>query len=418
MLFTDSDKTLYQKVINLSITSVVVLMLMLFCWLMHYSLVMPLFLLFLALHLKNFKEACIKIFLNLGLLLAIILFVSYAINQYSTIPLFYIPVASIAMLTMLLYNDHELSFIMAFASSVLVCLVIGGDFGMLLTFFIGSLTGAYSVRGARLRGQLIGAGLFVSVMNVICLFLINFDSGLILTKTFASNKLYPLAANGFISTFIVAAVLKIFEYLFHVLTNFSLLELSDFNQPLLKKMILEAPGTYHHSLVVSNLSEAAADSIGANALLARVGAYYHDIGKMDKPEYYTDPDQTRDFVERTGIDRLAVVIGNSHGISLDEPALDIERIKKIREAVPKNVALVLHGGSGIPDGQIRAAIEVGIANIHINTDIRVAYAEALREEFSKNPDETAPYKFDSSAREAVKKIVKEKLELFGAKNRI
>ncbi|HBG60942.1 MAG: hypothetical protein A2Y03_10760 [Omnitrophica WOR_2 bacterium GWF2_38_59] len=288
MLFTDSDKTLYQKVINLSITSVVVLMLMLFCWLMHYSLVMPLFLLFLALHLKNFKEACIKIFLNLGLLLAIILFVSYAINQYSTIPLFYIPVASIAMLTMLLYNDHELSFIMAFASSVLVCLVIGGDFGMLLTFFIGSLTGAYSVRGARLRGQLIGAGLFVSVMNVICLFLINFDSGLILTKTFASNKLYPLAANGFISTFIVAAVLKIFEYLFHVLTNFSLLELSDFNQPLLKKMILEAPGTYHHSLVVSNLSEAAADSIGANALLARVGAYYHDIGKMDKPEYYTE----------------------------------------------------------------------------------------------------------------------------------
>jgi len=129
-----------------------------------------------------------------------------------------------------------------------------------------------------------------------------------------------------------------------------------------------------------------------------------------RPEDLTNPDTAKDFVSRTGVDRLAVAVGNIHGLSMDEPALDIERIKKIREAVPKNVALVLHGGSGIPDGQIRAAIEVGIANIHINTDIRVAYAEALREEFSKNPDETAP--------EAVKKIVKEKLELFGAKNRI
>ena len=288
MLFADNDKTFYEKTISISITLFVVLVLMLFCWMVNYSLVIPLFLLFLALHLKNFRKACAKIFLNLGLLLVLIVFAAYAMQQYSTLPLYYIPVASIAMLTMLLFNDHEMSFIMAFASSVLVCLIVGGDFGMLLIFFIGSWTGAYSVRGARLRGQLIGAGLFVSVMSIVCLFLLNFDSGLILTKAFASQKLYPLAASGFISAFIVAAVLKIFEYLFHVLTNFSLLELSDFNQPLLKKMILEAPGTYHHSLVVSNLSEAAADSINANALLARVGAYYHDIGKMAKPEYYTE----------------------------------------------------------------------------------------------------------------------------------
>ncbi|KKT20456.1 MAG: Fructose-1,6-bisphosphate aldolase, class II [Candidatus Giovannonibacteria bacterium GW2011_GWC2_43_8] len=125
-----------------------------------------------------------------------------------------------------------------------------------------------------------------------------------------------------------------------------------------------------------------------------------------------------DFVLSTGVNRLAISVGNIHGISMDEPALDIERIKKIREAVPKNVALVLHGGSGIPDKQIKAAIAVGIANIHINTDIRVAYTEALREEFSKNSEEVVPYKLDTTAREAVKKIVKEKLILFGAKNRI
>src|SRR3989344_3482166 len=137
-----------------------------------------------------------------------------------------------------------------------------------------------------------------------------------------------------------------------------------------------------------------------------------------KPEDLTNPDTAEDFVLSTGVNRLAISVGNIHGISMDEPALDIERIKKIREAVPKNVALVLHGGSGIPDKQIKAAIAVGIANIHINTDIRVAYTEALREEFSKNSEEVVPYKLDTTAREAVKKIVKEKLILFGAKNRI
>ena len=87
---------------------------------------------------------------------------------------------------------------------------------------------------------------------------------------------------------IVMVSLRIFETIFGEITNFTLLELSDSSQPLLKRMVLEAPGTYHHSLIVSNLAEAAADAIGANALLTRVGAYYHDIGKMVKPEYFTE----------------------------------------------------------------------------------------------------------------------------------
>ena len=130
------------------------------------------------------------------------------------------------------------------------------------------------------------------------------------------------------------------------------------------------------------------------------------------PEDYTDPDQATDFIAKTDVDRLAIAVGNIHGISLDEPNLDIDRIKKIREAVPENVALVLHAGSGIPDDQIKAAIEAGIANIHINTDIRVAYAEALRKELSEKPDETTPYKFDAPARDALKRLIMEKLRLF------
>jgi cyclic-di-AMP phosphodiesterase PgpH len=102
------------------------------------------------------------------------------------------------------------------------------------------------------------------------------------------HTLRPLAFNGVWLVIVVVPTLKVFETWFGRLSNFSLLELTDFNQPLLKRMILEAPGTYHHSLVVSNIAEAAADAIGANSLLTRVGSYYHDIGKMDKPEYFAE----------------------------------------------------------------------------------------------------------------------------------
>lgn len=137
-----------------------------------------------------------------------------------------------------------------------------------------------------------------------------------------------------------------------------------------------------------------------------------------KKEDYTDPAQAKDFVVRTGVDRLAIAVGNIHGISLDEPALDIERIRAIRAAIPEGVALVLHAGSGIPDDQIRAAISTGIANIHINTDIRVAYVRELKRAFAEDVGEAAMYKLDASAITAMKEVVKQKLTLFGAAGRI
>ena len=131
-------------------------------------------------------------------------------------------------------------------------------------------------------------------------------------------------------------------------------------------------------------------------------------------EDYTKPEEALRFVQETGVNRLAIVVGNIHGISLDEPALDIERIAAIRALIPEHVVLVLHAGSGIPADQIRAAIVAGIANIHINTDIRVAFVNELRHAMSASPDEVAMYKLDASAMEAMKKVVREKLLLFGS----
>jgi fructose-bisphosphate aldolase, class II len=103
---------------------------------------------------------------------------------------------------------------------------------------------------------------------------------------------------------------------------------------------------------------------------------------------------------------------------LDEPKLDIERIRAVRKILPENVAMVLHGGSGIPDSEIKSAIKAGIANIHINTEIRTAYAEALRKFLKEFPEETTPYKILAPAVEAVRKKVEEKLKLFNSVNNL
>jgi len=277
-----------SNIVSILIASGIFVALIVFCHFANYSLLIPFFLFFLGLHLKFCEKGSLKRFLNLGLLLAIIVFITHIISQNTEWSTYYIPVSCIAMLTMLLFNDLHLSFIMGLASSILVSIILGGDFGMLLTFFLGSLSGAYFVRDARDRNKIVRAGVIVSTTHLICLILINPDFTLFMDQEFNKYNFYPLAANGFICIFLVMATLQWFEKLFNVLTNFSLLEIADSNRPILKRMALEAPGTWQHSLTVSQLSEAAADEIGANALLTRAGAYYHDIGKIAKSMYFTE----------------------------------------------------------------------------------------------------------------------------------
>lgn len=290
-----------------------------FCQMSGFSLLMPLILVFVGVHLFFFRKANYKIFINLGLLLALIVFTAHALMHYTAIPQFYIPVAAVAMLTMLLFNDLQLAFLMAFVSSVFVTFVVGCDLGCMVVFFLGSLTAAYTVKGARTRGDLIKAGLLIGFIQVISVILMYPDLQFIFSKRFIMDYARPLFLNGLIVIVVVMVTSKIFESLFGVLTNFSLLELSDFNHPLLKRMVLEAPGTYHHSLIVSNLAEAAADSIGAHAFLTRVGAYYHDIGKMVKPEYFTENQlvdgNKHDNIE-PNVSRLVILNHVKEGIEL------------------------------------------------------------------------------------------------------
>ncbi len=136
-----------------------------------------------------------------------------------------------------------------------------------------------------------------------------------------------------------------------------------------------------------------------------------------KEENLTSPKQALEFVEATGIDRLGVSIGNMHGISnITKPKLDFERLSELHEILKEKCVLVLHGGSGIPDDDIKKAVELGIRKININTELRLAFAGALKKALEAG--ETTPYKFIAPAQDATQKITQEKIEICGSKNRV
>jgi len=129
----------------------------------------------------------------------------------------------------------------------------------------------------------------------------------------------------------------------------------------------------------------------------------------------TDPRKAKEFVDATGIDLLAPSVGNIHGmVKGGNPKLDIERIKEIREAC--RVPLVLHGGSGISDEDFKDAIKAGISIIHINTEIRVAYRQAIEKYLKENSNEVAPYKILQGAVDTIEKVVEARLKLFNNLN--
>ncbi len=143
----------------------------------------------------------------------------------------------------------------------------------------------------------------------------------------------------------------------------------------------------------------------------------------EKPEIkesdLTGPEQAHDFIERTGVDSLAVVIGNAHGVfEAGEEKLHLDRLAEINKAVGDKVFLVLHGGSGILDSDIQKAIELGIVKVNVNTELRMAYQEGLAKEMKESPQETTPYKILEHSFEEVKKVVAEKIKLFGSDNKI
>lgn len=200
-------------------------------------------------------------------------------------PSYFIPLAGMGILLTLLVGFAS-AVIATSLVGVVIALLFGAGIEAFFVLMVAGFVGIYFARDARRRGQIIWAGIAAGAVKFLGVATIGFINNMPFSF-FVNDGLWGLAS-GIFSAFLVLALLPVFEHVFKVPTNVTLVELSDLNHPLLKKLATEAPGTYHHSILVGNLAEAACDAIGANSLMARVGSYYHDIGKIDKAEYFNE----------------------------------------------------------------------------------------------------------------------------------
>ena len=223
--------------------------------------------------------------LLLGILSAVVMGVGWlVVNQFRGYEML-IPITVLSLSAALLFGNA-----LAFAATLVASLCMGVIFGLGLPFLTGSaLAGIAAITtatGVRRRRDFYRPMLVVALTYAVAIAAIGLVDGArfdILLRRMA----WGMAA-GFASVLAVTILLPLLESLFSVTTDITLLELADLNRPILRRLMLEAPGTYHHSIVVGTLAEAATAAIGGSALLARVGAYYHDIGKIDKAEYYVE----------------------------------------------------------------------------------------------------------------------------------
>lgn len=158
------------------------------------------------------------------------------------------------------------------------------------------------------------------------------------------------------------------------------------------------------------------NDVSVEAELGRLGGIEDDLVVDEKDTLYTNPDQAVDFVQRTGIDSLAVAIGTAHGLYKHEPKLDFERLAEINKVV--SVPLVLHGASGLSDSDIQRAINLGVCKVNVATELKIAFSGALKAYFEENPDAEDPRKYMKPAKEAMKEVVRKVIRVCGSENKL
>lgn len=230
-----------------------------------------------------------------------------------------------------LYFNFALGFVASLLSDTSSGLFSVTMFSVLLMSMVSGpiILAVFSRRTQRIT--LLLAGALVGISNFVCTLAVGLINSADLSSV-TTNALWAMS-NGIISSILCIGLQPLLELLFNLATNTKLIELSNPNQPLLRRLLLEAPGTYHHSIIVANLAEAAASAVGGNALLARVGAYYHDVGKLKRPVYFKENQLGDNPHDRTD-PRVSVAILTAHprdGVAMaqkariPEPVLNIIR---------------------------------------------------------------------------------------------
>ena len=245
-----------------------------------------------ALYLYMFKPEYLKNTKNL-LLLCIIVVLEIAISLVTRQLHTYLMPVSLAVILIAILLDGKTAIFVNCVLSILVSLLVSSDslfsmtmFSVLLMAFISGPAAVWVLSQRHMRTGTFLAGCVIALVNFITTMAMGLINSVNL-NTALINAVWAFGS-GILSAVLAIGLQTLLEWLFNIATNAKLIELSNPNQPLLRRLLLEASGTYHHSIIVANLAEAGATAVGANGMLARVGAYYHDIGKLKRPMYFKE----------------------------------------------------------------------------------------------------------------------------------
>ncbi len=242
----------------------------------------------------------------IALIILLSIIVAAGANSIS-VYLILLPASSMIISIMI---EPKISIITNIVSAVFISMITGLNVIVLVAMLIAGIAGSMMVHKTHHRSTIILAGLvasLISVMIIVSFGLVNNSE----MKDILSNAAFGLIG-GVLSAVLTIGTLPFLEATFDIITPIKLLELSNPNQPLLRRLLIEASGTYYHSILVGNLSEAAAEEIGANSLLCRIGSYYHDVGKLKRPYFFKENQITKDNPHDKITPNLSTLIITSH----------------------------------------------------------------------------------------------------------
>lgn len=264
------------------------------------------------------------------------------------------PVAVGTMLIAILL-DGQVAVFMSAVIAVLVGFLSAEELRYILVAMVGGFTGALAVSRVGQRSDLMKAGFQVGGANALTIVILMLVSGQMHPSDLSMwRDVLVGGANGLISGILTIGSLPYLEGFFGLVTSVKLIELSNPNQPLLRELMVKAPGTYHHSIMVANLAEAAVEEIGGNSLLARVGAYYHDIGKMRRPYFFIENQMSGENPHDKLAPNLSALIITAHVKEGLEMAQEHGLPREITRFIPEH-----HGTSRVTYFYNRAAEESG-----------------------------------------------------------
>ena len=327
-----------------------------------YVLVLLLTMLFIA-YLKVFEKNFLEPrFMSLAGMLVALTSIFAVVLPTGSSP-YILPIPGVIMISAI-FLSPRISFLIS--TLLLIVLTVGMQYEsqFIIVFIALSLIGMITISKIRYtrRFDLIKVGFNLGIAGVLIMLSLYFiDKCLIdVSNTLILRNCIYIFANGLLSSIIVLGASPLLENSFHIITPYGLAELGDHNQPLLKRLQMEAPGTYHHSLMVSTLCEAAAEAIGANPILARVGAFYHDIGKLKRPLFFVE-NQSYFSIENPHNKlnpRLSKMVITAH----PKDGIDIAK----KNGLPNIICdfILQHHGEGIAKYFYnQAVIEEGVENV-------------------------------------------------------